>query len=283
MAKLNMFYCKSVVAFLALLILNSTPINGQDNCRIYPENSGERIACEISYRALQYKQGSSMSQLLFDHAIEVGPDFAYAYYQKSVPFFKRGYFAEGLTLIDKAIELQPRTYLSYRAYWYFYNRSFEYCIPDLEELYTVHNEIHRTTPGGDLEMRLVLAMAYAQTGNVSKGIEWIVHLMDSYKEAPYLKGLYDHFCLGVLYFQNDQLELAAQEFTKQLTVNDAFADTYYYLGLINEQSANNALAKDNFQTALAKMNRENNGYSRKMFLDFDTYKEDVEAKLEVLN
>ena len=49
------------------------------------------------------KQGSKESQLLFDKAISMGPKYAYAYYQKSVPYFKRGLFAEGLSLITKAI------------------------------------------------------------------------------------------------------------------------------------------------------------------------------------
>ncbi len=279
MVRLNMWYYKYLCLLLFVFIGNVNFLFGQGNCLIYPEDSGERKACELSYRALEHRQGSKESQLLFDEAIKIGPKYAWAYYQKSVPFFKRGLFAEGISLINKAIELEPWNYLYYRAYWYFYNRSYGYCIKDLEELYTVHEESYTTTPGGDLEMRLLLAMAHAQSGDVPKGIYWMQHLMERYEQEPQLKGLYDHFCLGVLYYKNNQFDLAEVEFEKQLTVDDKFADTYYYLGLIKAKAANNTLAQDYFKQALAKMNGENGGYSRNSFEAFNIYKEDVEKML----
>lgn len=259
---------------------NGNMLLGQGNCLIYAEGSGERKACELSYRASEYKQGSKESQLLFDEAIKVGPKYAWAYYQKSVPFFKRGLFADGVSLINKAIELEPKNYLYYRAYWYFYNRSYEFCIRDLEELYTVHKDFYTTTPGGEMEMRLILATAYAHTGNISKGIDWVLHLMDTYQDQPHLKGLYDHFCLGILYYQNKQFDLAEAEFEKQLLVHDNFADTYYYLGLIKEKENNSILAKEYFEQALARMNGEYGGHSINLFTEFNTGREDVEKMLE---
>ena len=168
---------------------------------------------------------------------------------------------------------------NYRAYWYFYNRSYEYCIKDLEALYTTHQESYCTTPSSELEMRLLLAMAYAQTGQVSKGISWIQHLMDSYQEKPHLKGFYDHYCLGILYFQNQQYDLAEVEFKKQLIVNDRFADTYYYLGLIQQKASNPILAKSYFAQALAKMNGEQDGHSANFFVEFNVDQAAVEKVL----
>ncbi len=278
MARFNMFYYRCFYLLGIIFICNVNFLFGQGNCLIYPEDSGERKACELCYQAAEHKQGSHASQLLFDEAIKVGPKYAYAYYQKSVPFFKRGLFAEGVSLINKAIELEPQNYLFYRAYWYFYNRSYDFCIKDLEELYTVHKVPYVTTPGGELEMRILLAMGHAQTGNVSKGISWMLNLMDRYKKQPNLKGLFDHFCLGVLYFKNNQFDLAKSEFEKQLIVDDDFADTYYYLGLINAKN-NKTLAKEYFSQALKKMNKEDGGYSVNIFTEFNTHKEDVRKML----
>jgi len=275
-----MFYYRYFCFILITFICNVNFLFGQGNCLLYAEDSGERIACELSYRAIEYKQGSKESQLLFDHAIKLGPKYAWAYYEKSVPFFKRGLLAEGVNLISKAIELEPQNYLYYRAYWYFYNRSYDLCIRDLEELYAVYKASYVTTPGGELEMRLILAMAYAQTGNVPKGINWILNLMDKYKELPHLKGLYDHFCLGVLYYKNTQFDLAESEFEKQLIIDDNFADTYYYLGLTKEKESKNTLAEEYFKQALARMNGENGGYSMNIFTEFNTHKEDVEKVLK---
>lgn len=272
------FYRNSYLTLISILVYSNCLL-AQGNCLIYPEDSGERLACELSYRALEYKQGSKESQLLFDAAIRLGPKYAWAYYEKSVPFFKRGLYAEGVSLINKAIELEPKNYLYYRAYWFFYSRSYEYCIRDLEELYTVYQASYTTTPSGELEMRLLLAMAYAQSGEVAKGIEWILHLMDSYKDKLELKGYYDHFCLGVLYYMNNQFDLAEAQFEKQLTIDDGFADTYYYLGLTKEKVADKASATNYFQQALAKFNGKNGGYSVNFFTEFNTSREDVEKRL----
>ena len=274
-----MFYYRYICFILIAFICNVNFLFGQGNCLLYAEDSGERIACELSYRAIEYQQGSKESQLLFDNAIKLGPKFAWAYYQKSIPFFKRGLFAEGVSLINKAIELEPQNYLYYRAYWYFYNRSYDLCIRDLEELYTVYKASNTTTPGGEMEMRLLLAMAYAHSGNVLNGIYWVLDLMDSYKDQSFLKGNYDHFCLGVLYFKNNQFDLAESEFEKQLIVNDDFVDTYYYLGLIKEKEFKSTLAEGYFKQALAKLKNNNGGYSINIFTEFNTNKEDIEKML----
>lgn len=280
MARFSTFYCRcSYVVFISL-IFNFHLLFAQGNCLIYPEDSGERKACELSYKAIEYRQGSKESQLLFDEAIRVGPKYAWAYYEKSVPFFKRGLFAEGVSLINKAIELDPKNYLFYRAYWYFYYRSYELSIRDIEDLYTNHKTTFTTTPGGELEMRLLLAMAHAHTGNVQRGIDWIINMMDSFKDQPHLKGIYDHFCLGVLYFKNKQYDLAEAEFEKQLEIDSKFADTYYYLGLLKEKESNRKMANDYFKQSLDKMEGLNGGYSANIFTEFNTYKEDLEKKLQ---
>ncbi len=167
----------------------------------------------------------------------------------------------------------------YRAYWYFYNRSYDYCIRDLEALYTVHKDTYTAIPSGELEMRLLLGIAYAQSGKVSKGINWVLNLMETYKDQPHLKGFYDHFCLGILYYKNNQFDLTEAEFKKQLLIHDTFADTYFYLGLIKEKEAKPVAAQGYFKQALARMNREHGGYSINFFTEFNTTKEDVEKKI----
>ncbi len=278
MVTFNIFYYKYFY-FFPIVFLSNINLLAQGNCLIYSENSLEREACELGYRAIEFKQGSKESQLLFDKAIRLNPDYAWAYYQKSVPFFKRGLFAEGVSLINKAIELEPQNYLYYRAYWYFYNRSYNFCIRDLEEFYTNHKTSYCSTPGGELEMRLLLAIGYAHKGEYLKGIYWIENLMEYYKTQPHLKGFYDHFCFGLLYYKNNQFNLALSEFEKQLETHDEFADTYYYLGLIKEKESKDILAQEYFKNALAKMNGENGGYSLNLFTEFNIQKEDIEQKL----
>jgi len=278
MEKFRMLLCRSVYMFLILGVQGI--VLGQGNCLIFPSESGERIACELSYRAISYKQGSKESQILFDKAIEIGPNYAYAYYQKAVPYLKRGLFAEGVQLINQAIKLEPQNYLDYRAYWYYYNYSYENCMKDLEELYSVHNASYVSTPGGELEMRILLALSYAHMGSLSKGIFWMTDLMKEYEIQPHLKGPYDHFCFGMLYYMNDQLNMAEAELLKQLEIDDDFADTYYYLGLIEMRRSNDEVAKAYFQRALSKMEGLDDGYSLNLFTEFNTSSNDVKRMLK---
>ncbi len=200
---------------LVSFLLSSLMSYGQGNCLLYPENSGERKACELSYKAIEYPQGSAASQMLFDSAISIGPRYAYAYYQKSVPYFKHGLLSEGIQLLNKAIELDPRSYLCYRAYWYFSHLSYAHCIADLERYYSAMEGQMAFTPGGDMEMRLLLAVSYAKTGDLDRGINTILQCIGSYELESHI-GLYDHYILGVLYYENGDMQKAAEALENQI-------------------------------------------------------------------
>ncbi len=279
MERFSMFCYKFLGALIFAVLIPNSKITAQGNCLLFEANSGERKACELCYKASKFRQGSKASQLLFDEAIKVGSKFAYAYYQKSVPFFKRGMFAEGKMLIDKAISLEPQNYLFYRAYYYFYNRSYKLCRRDLEELYSNHGANYVTTPGGELEMRILLGISYGMEGKYNEGINWMLNLMEKYKALPHLKGFYDHYCLGRLYYENNQTDLAQAEFEKQLLINDQFADTFYYLGLIKEKQKEIEKATTYYQMALDKMNGKNGGFSSSIFADYNVTKDMVEMKI----
>ncbi len=274
-----MYCCKFLFLLFSVTFGPLEELGSQGNCLIYEDESGERKACELSYAALEHPQGSAESQRLFDEAIKVGPKYAWAYYEKSVPYFKRGLFAEGVSLINEAIALEPSNYLDYRAYWYFYNRSYENCIQDLEALFIDHKASYRSTPGGDLEMRFLLAMAHAHTGNLERGIYWAEEVMRYYKKKPHLMGNYDYFCLGILYYHSGKLAAATSAFEEQLIVDDRFANTYYYLGLIKEEEGLLDKAQSYFKKALKYFNQEDGGYTRSGFTEYDVRKEDVLEKI----
>lgn len=267
MEKLRTYCFKFKSIFrMSFLSFISTIAYGQGNCLLYPEGSGERIACELSYRAIEYRQGSKASQILFDKAIELGPNYAWAYYEKSVPYFKRGLLVEGVELLNKAIEIEPKDYLYYRAYWYFQNRSFLACIADLEKHYIDLNGPTILTPPGDMDMRLLLSISYAESDSLLKGIETMENCLTSYGDKDYMIGVYDYHILGVLYYRNQQYSEAIKAFEQQLELNNKIADSYFYLGLIYKAQSNPVLAKKYFNECLNKFNGEEGGYSPKLLL-----------------
>ena len=250
----------------------------QGNCLFYPEDSGERLACELSYRAISYKQGSRTSQVLFDAAIKLGPEYAYAYYEKSVPFFKRGLFNEGIQLLNKAVALEPENYLCYRAYWFFSQRSYEQCANDLELYYNTLGMPTGSTPGGDKEMRMLLGMSYARLHKLSEAIELVSSAINNYEEMNYFIGPYDYHVMGLLYFENNEFNKAKKAFYSQIEMNPNFADSYYYMALIAKSETNFQLASDFLRTSLDKFEGANGGFSFNGFIDWNVYRELVEKE-----
>jgi len=87
----------------------------QGNCLLYPEGSNERKACRLAETTGELKQGSRESQVRFDSIIALNPNYAWAYFEKSVAYLKRGLLLDGLKYLNKAVELDPKSHLCYRA------------------------------------------------------------------------------------------------------------------------------------------------------------------------
>src|SRR4051812_11845421 len=121
---------------LFVLVTISQQTCSQPNCNVYKleNNPSCYEACLIATEA-EAGQGSKASQLQFDKAIELCPGFDYAYFEKSVPYLKRGDFISWKKLIDKAVELNPTGYLAYRGWCrYQFVRDYRGAIADLERL-----------------------------------------------------------------------------------------------------------------------------------------------------
>lgn len=263
-----------------MLTVAGHKMRAQGNCDAMEEGGKEQQACHYGTRAVQFKQGSRESLLLFDSAISVNPDYAWAYYEKSITFLKRGHLTRGMRLLNKAVELDPLSYLTYRAYWFFQHKSFAYCRADLERFYAMEDAYQQNTPGGALDMRIVLGITHAHTGDVSKAIELVNAVINAYPSEDYA-GPYDFHTQGVLYLKNRQYAEAKVSLLKSINRNEQFADTYYYLALVAEESGRREEATNYLNEALLRYAGEKNGYSGYPFC-FPVSKEKAEAKIKEL-
>lgn len=266
---------KSIV-FTVMLIATTMTSLSQVNCYIYPEGSPERQACELCDEAIKHPQGSKASQLLFDKAIAIGPKFAWSYYEKSVPYFKRGFLLKGLEILNEAIRLKPLDYLCYRAYWYWQYRNYKLCIQDLEAYYNMPKAFIQFTPGGEKDMRIILGLAYAKTGDLKKGIETIKKCINSYNSEDDF-GFADYHSLGVLYVKDKQYDNGINTLEKQLLINEDIADTYYYLGLAHLRKNNKVKALKYFEKGLMKLKDE--GRYRNTNAGYFVYSSDFEEAI----
>ncbi len=237
---------------ITLLVFYTSISFSQGNCLLYPEGSNERKACRLAQTTSELKQGSRESQIRFDSIIKLNPNYAWAYFEKSVAYLKRGLVIEGFKLLNKAVELDARSHLTYRAYWYFQNRNYKMCINDLERYYALPKAyMFELTPGGEKDMRIILGLSYAKIGQFYKGIDAITNCINSYDSEDDI-GFTDYHSLGVLYVLNEQYDLAIEALKKQLLINKDISDTYYYLGLAYKGKGNVNEANIWFNDALLK-------------------------------
>lgn len=225
----------------------------QPNCNVYTDGSPCRKACEFCYKAIDEDQGSRKSQLYFDSAIAICPTLAYAWFEKSVPYLKRGDFATWYKLLDKAVELEPNQYLGYRAGCLFPTlKDYKTVIRDLERLDKLRNGgALGYSPGGDYDLRIFLGLSRRESGDYEGALKELNKAI-AQAEKENRVGAYDYIHRAVTYFQLKDYNAARNDLQQQLLIYPQLADTHYYLGLLAEASSNSIEAKRYYQLAYDK-------------------------------
>lgn len=235
---------------------------GQPNCNVYKYNKNEPCykGCIVATER-EGPQGSRESQLKFDSAIMLCPSFDYAYMEKSVPYLKRGDFVTWKKLIDKAVELNPMANLGYRGWCRFqFVRDYKGAIADLEKLDSMTEFEIGYSANSDYQLNIAKALCYKAIGKKKKAIEIIEKQLS---EKNYSPMLYDYFHLGVLKMEIGEMDQAIVCFRKSISINDYFAEPYYYLALIYKKLNQTKEFKENLEKAKAHYLK---GYKR-----FDPY------------
>ncbi|WP_028121007.1 tetratricopeptide repeat protein [Epilithonimonas tenax] len=204
-------------------------ISAQVNCSIYTDENCKK-ACEISNQAGD-AQGYAFSQMAFDTAIEICPNYDDAYTEKSVPYLKRGDFITWKKLIDKAVEINPKDHLDYRGWCKFqFLRDYKGAIQDFDLLEKYRPENIGYSKNGDYHLYVAKALCHSALGQKDKAIQILENL---YKTKDYHFGLYDYYQSGVTYFETGKYDKALGNFEKQSKVYD-FAENIYFRSKVSK-------------------------------------------------
>ncbi|UHO38472.1 tetratricopeptide repeat protein [Chryseobacterium capnotolerans] len=223
MEKFQRYY----LSFLLLIVYTNTI--AQVNCNAI-EGEDCKKACEL-YNTASDLQGSQASQEGFDRAIELCPDFSNAYMEKAVPYLKNGDFATWKILIDKAVALDPKRHLGYRGWCKFqFLRDYKGAVLDLEELKKYYPEDLGRSLNGDYNLDVVKAMSYSALGQKERAVGIIERLLAA---RGYVKGMFDHYQLGVTYFELGRYDKALENFEKQSKEYD-FAENIYFKSKVSK-------------------------------------------------
>ncbi len=219
---------KNVLALL--FVITTFHVFGQPNCEIYNsiDNQNCYKACKLAIQASD-KQGLKESQIQFDEAIALCPNFGWAYFEKSVPYVKRGEFLTWINLIDQAVEFNPRAHMGYRGWFkYQFLRDYKGALADLTQFSKLQKNIG-FSQNGNYHLDIVKALCHKGLGN---NIEAIRIIEETLSNPNYSVGFYDYLHLGVAYLKEKDYDKAKIVLEKQLETHDSLAETHFYLAMI---------------------------------------------------
>lgn len=232
----------------ALIIIFPIHTYSQPNCNVYKMNNNQPCyeACVTATEG-EAGQGTKASQLQFDKAIELCPSFDYAYFEKAVPYLKRGDFITWRKLIDKAVELNPTGHLGYRGWCkYQFVRDYIGAIKDLEKLDSLLSYDIGYSINGDYQLNIAKALCYKALGQKIKAVEIIENQL---AQKGYTPMTYDYLHLGVLKMETGDTDGGIEYLKKSIEFNDYLAEPYYYLGLIYKKQNLTKEFKENMEKA----------------------------------
>lgn len=219
---------KYFLSFFLLVIY--TNLQAQVNCNSL-EGEDCKKACEIYNNADQF-QGSRESQETYDKAIELCPTFSSAYIEKSVPYLKIGDFITWKKLIDKAVEIDPKMHLPYRAWCKFqFLRDYKGAIADFDQMQKLGLTLNAfTSQNGHYNLEVVRGICYSAIGQKQKAISIIENQLS---DKDHILGLFDNYQLGVTYYELNKYDKALENFEKQSTIFD-FAENIYFKAKVSK-------------------------------------------------
>lgn len=238
----------TTVAFTLVLLVAAELAFSQPNCEIFKSKGDTKCyeACVLASEA-EARQGYRDSQEKFDKAIALCPTLDYAYFEKSVPYLKRGDFVTWKKLIDQAVALNS-WHLGYRGWCrYQFLRDYRGAIEDFEKLQKVTPGEIGYSQNGDYQLNIVKALCYSALGEKSKAIQIIE---TQFKQKNYSPMAYDYLHLGVIKLDVGDLDGSIDALKKSISANDYLAENYYYLGMAHVKKDENKQAREYFEKAL---------------------------------
>lgn len=206
---------KIIVAILVFLI--GFNVQGQTEKEIVEKRISE--ASKLFLFSQDY-------QLALDAILKDHPRSAYAWQQKAMPLFKQGKYEIAMPILDKAVHLDPKQYMDYRAFMKcIFSKNYTEAIKDFEAAKAISGNSYVM----DHTYDFYIALCYLQLGKFSEAEK----ILEIDREALETKGgveahFLDVFYLGIAKYELGKFEAAVTEFDKALQTYPEFSDAEYY-------------------------------------------------------
>lgn len=196
------------------------PLSRDEINKRYLENGAHRV----SYFSPEY-------QLFLDSAIHLDPNNAYLYQQKAMPYFKQRKYEAGMVILDKAVALDAKEYIDYRAFIKcIFAKTYKEAIADFEtskKLKGEHNVVM------DHSYDLYIGLCHLQLNDFKTALTFFERSIEHTKKISGETWVHhlDLFYAGVANYELKNYSAAISYFDMALKSYGNFSDVKYYKAL----------------------------------------------------
>ena len=222
-------------------------------------------------------QGYGLSQTMFDILNWQHPDYAAPYFERSVPFNKRGDYATGFYYLNTAVDLKPLHHLGYRGYMKLrFLRDYKAALADFDRLDAMTPEVVDAPWGEDIDFlrgecyyglkNYPKALEHFEQSVTNQGVEW----------ADVQAFVYQGLC----HYEMQHFDKAITSFETGLEQYETTCEAYFGLAKTYLAVGDTVGARNNLNKA-----QENFVYKHtdhyKEYLN-EIYQEDLDALMAIL-
>ncbi len=199
-------------------------------------SEADSLRVEAIYkRSMHEYQGSKMNMLYLDSCVQLNPNMAKAWRDLGTPYLKRGDFATWAWYINKAVALNPETFLISRGWCrYKFMRDYEGALADLKEVIRITGNGSQHTGDGAYNLYVVLALCERGLGHPEAALEYLNYGIDSVQkwEPNRPPDVYSYVHRAALKIQLKDYKGAMKDLITQEQKYPDLAETSYYKGII---------------------------------------------------
>lgn len=178
----------------------------------------------MAFRQNLFSQGR---QIYLDSALQINPNRAYLWQQKAMPLFKSKKYEVGMVFIDKAVQLDPDSYLDYRAFIKcIFSKQYNEAIVDFQKA----KELFGDSYVMDHTYDFYLGLCYLQLNEFEKANSFFKKSVEKelIQFSEDVITPIDWFYLGISEFELEHYNKAIIAFDKLLIVYPTFSDAQYF-------------------------------------------------------
>ena len=222
-----------LILFLSLLL--AAFCNGQTmaTCDCSNRNVKDSLIAEYLDKgeALPNMYNNPRWLTLSDSLIAICPNIAEAYQHKAVPYLKNGEYEKAFALIDKAVELDPHTWMSYRGFCKcIFTKDYEGAIADFKKAQQIFPGAYEM----DHSYFFWQAVSYLELKKYTEAEKHFKEDMIVEKNGDTAKSAHFNslFYFGVLYYEMKRYNLAKTYLSECLNQYRQHPIANYYLAMV---------------------------------------------------